>query len=179
MIYKYKYQTPDGFSGMLMNSDGKYLTGLWFENSKDMLKHEINCEEKNLPVFEQTTKWLDIYFSGKEPDFIPEYIINNLTPFRKEVLDIINTIPFGKTLTYNDIAKTIAQKRGIKKMSAQAVGGAVGFNPICIIIPCHRVVGTNGSLTGYGGGIKNKIGLLTLEKNDMNKFFVPKRGTAI
>ena len=97
MIYKYKYQTPDGFSGMLMNSDGKYLTGLWFENSKDMLKHEINCEEKNLPVFEQTTKWLDIYFSGKEPDFIPEYIINNLTPFRKEVLDIINTIPFEKT----------------------------------------------------------------------------------
>ena len=179
MIYKYKYQTPDGFSGMLMNSDGKYLTGLWFENSKDMLKHEINCEEKNLPVFEQTTKWLDIYFSGKEPDFIPEYIINNLTPFRKEVLDIINTIPFGKTLTYNDIAKTIAQKRGIKKMSAQAVGGAVGFNPICIIIPCHRVVGTNGSLTGYGGGIKNKIGLLTLEKNDMNKFFIPKRGTAL
>lgn len=179
MIYKYKYQTPDGFSGMLMNSDGKYLTGLWFENSKDMLKHEINCEEKNLPVFEQTTKWLDIYFSGKEPDFIPEYIINNLTPFRKEVLDIINTIPFGKTLTYNDIAKTIAQKRGIKKMSAQAVGGAVGFNPICIIIPCHRVVGTNGSLTGYGGGIKNKIGLLTLEKNDMNKFFVPERGTAL
>ncbi len=179
MIYKYKYQTPDGFSGMLMNSDGKYLTGLWFENSKDMLKHEINCEEKNLPVFEQTTKWLDIYFSGKEPDFIPEYIINNLTPFRKEVLDIINTIPFGKTLTYNDIAKTIAQKRGIEKMSAQAVGGAVGFNPICIIIPCHRVVGTNGSLTGYGGGIKNKIGLLTLEKNDMNKFFVPERGTAL
>ena len=179
MIYKYKYQTPDGFSGMLMNSDGKYLTGLWFENSKDMSKHEINCEEKNLPVFEQTSKWLDIYFSGKNPDFIPEYIINNLTPFRKEVLDIINTISFGKTLTYNDIAKTIAQKRGIEKMSAQAVGGAVGFNPICIIIPCHRVVGTNGSLTGYGGGIKNKIGLLTLEKNDMNKFFVPERGTAL
>ena len=179
MIYKYKYQTPDSFSDMLMNSDGKYLTGLWFENSKDMSKHEINCEEKNLPVFEQTSKWLDIYFSGKNPDFIPEYIINNLTPFRKEVLDIINTIPFGKTLTYNDIAKTIAQKRGIKKMSAQAVGSAVGFNPICIIIPCHRVVGTNGSLTGYGGGIKNKIGLLTLEKNDINNFFVPKRGTAL
>ncbi len=179
MIYKYKYQTPHGFSDMIMNSDGKYLTGLWFEDSKDMSKHKINCEEKKLPIFEQTAKWLDIYFSGKEPDFIPEYIINNLTPFRKEVLDIINTIPFGKTLTYNDIAKTIAQKRGIKKMSAQAVGGAVGFNPICIIIPCHRVVGTNGSLTGYGGGIKNKIGLLTLEKNDMNKFFVPKRGTAL
>ena len=179
MIYKYKYQTPHGFSDMLMNSDGKYLTGLWFEGSKDMPKHEINCEEKKLPIFEQTAKWLDIYFSGKEPDFIPEYIINNLTPFRKEVLDIINTIPFGETLTYNDIAKTIAQKRGIKKMSAQAVGGAVGFNPICIIIPCHRVVGTNGSLTGYGGGIKNKIGLLTLEKNDMNKFFVPKKGTAL
>lgn len=81
--------------------------------------------------------------------------------------------------TYKDISEIIAKKQKMKKMSAQAVGGAVGWNPICIIIPCHRVVGTNGSLTGYGGGIKNKIALLTLEKNDMSKFFVPKRGTAL
>lgn len=91
----------------------------------------------------------------------------------------MNEIPFGKTLTYNDIAKTIAKKRGIERMSSQAVGGAVGWNPICIIIPCHRVVGTNGSLTGYGGGIKNKVALLTLEKNDISKFFVPEKGTAL
>lgn len=91
----------------------------------------------------------------------------------------MNSIEYGKTLTYKDISEIIAKKQKMKKMSAQAVGGAVGWNPICIIIPCHRVVGTNGSLTGYGGGIKNKIALLTLEKNDMSKFFVPKRGTAL
>lgn len=177
MIYKKYYQTPDGFSNIIMNSDGKYLTGLWFEGSRDSSKHKIDCEEKDLPIFQETTKWLDIYFSGKEPDFIPAYKIEDLTPFRKEVIDIMNSIPFGKTLTYNDISKIIAKKRGIKRMSAQAVGGAVGWNPICIIIPCHRVVGTNGSLTGYGGGIKNKVSLLTLERNEMSKFFVPKKGT--
>ena len=179
MIYKYKYQTENEFSNIVMNSDGKYLTGLWFEGSRDIKKHEINCEEKELPIFKETSKWLDIYFSGKEPNFIPAYKINHVTPFRKEVIDIINTIPFGKTLTYNDIAKMIAKNRNIERMSSQAVGGAVGWNPICIIIPCHRVVGTNGSLTGYGGGIKNKVALLTLEKNDMCKFFIPKRGTAL
>ena len=91
----------------------------------------------------------------------------------------MSTISYGSTITYNDISKIIAQKRGIKKMSSQAVGGAVGWNPICIIIPCHRVVGTNGSLTGYGGGINNKVALLTLEKVDMNKYFIPKKGTTI
>ena len=179
MIYKYKYKTPDGFADMIMNSDGEYLTGLWFESSRDYSKHEINCEEKELPIFRETIRWLDIYFSGKKPDFVPKYKINNITPFRKEVIDIMNSIRYGQTVTYNDIAKTIAKNRGIKRMSSQAVGGAVGWNPICIIIPCHRVVGTNGSLTGYGGGIKNKTALLTLEKNDMSKFFIPKRGTAL
>ena len=179
MIYKRYYQTPDGFSNIIMNSDGKHLTGLWFEGLRDSSNHKIDCEETDLPIFQETSKWLYIYFSGKEPDFMPEYKIENLTPFRKEVIDIINSIPFGKTLTYNDISKIIAKKRGIKRMSAQAVGGAVGWNPICIIIPCHRVVGTNGNLTGYSGGIKNKVALLTLEKNDMNKFFVPKKGTVL
>ena len=179
MTYKYSYQTPEEFSNMIMNSDGECLTGLWFEGSRDTSKHDINCEEKDLPIFKETSKWLDIYFKGNVPDFTPKYKIENLTPFRKEVIDIMNKIPFGKTLTYNDISKIIAKKRGIKKMSSQAVGGAVGWNPICIIIPCHRVVGTNGSLTGYGGGIKNKVALLTLEKNDMSKFFVPNKGTAL
>ena len=178
-MYKAKYEAPEGFSNIIINSDGEYLTGLYFENSRDILKHQMNCEEKDLPIFKETKKWLDIYFNGENPNFIPKYKINNLTPFRKEVIDIINTIPFGETLTYNDISKIIAKKRGIERMSSQAVGGAVGWNPICIIIPCHRVVGTNGSLTGYGGGIKNKVALLTLEKNDMSKFFIPKRGTAL
>lgn len=175
MTYKWVYKTPDNFSDMIMNSDGEYLTGLWFEGSRDSSEHTTNCEEKDLKIFRETSKWLDIYFSGKAPDFTPEYRIENLTPFRQEVIDIMNTIPFGKTLTYNDISKIIAKNREIKKMSNQAVGGAVGWNPICIIIPCHRVVGTNGSLTGYGGGIKNKAALLKHEKNDMNKYFVPKR----
>lgn len=179
MIYKWVYKTPDNFDDMLMNSDGENLIGLWFIDSKDTSKHIVDCEEKALPIFEETSKWLDIYFSGKNPTFTPKYKIKNLTPFRQAVLDIMNSIPFGSTLTYHDISKIIAKKRGIKRMSSQAVGGAVGWNPICIIIPCHRVVGSNGSLIGYGGGIKNKVALLTHEQNDMSKYFVPKKGTAL
>ena len=179
MVYKWLYKTPDGFDDMIMNSDGEYLTGLWFIGSRDSSKHITNCEEKNLPIFKETSEWLDIYFSGKNPDFIPKYKINNLTPFRQEVIDIMSTISYGSTITYNDISKIIAQKRGIKRMSSQAVGGAVGWNPICIIIPCHRVVGTNGSLTDYGGGLNNKVALLTLEKVNMDKYFIPKKGTTL
>ena len=179
MTYKHIYQTPEGFSNMIMNSDGEYLTGLWFEGSRDSSKHIINCEEKEIEIFKETSKWLDIYFSGKNPNFIPKYKIKNLTPFRQEVTNIMNSIEYGKVVTYNDISKIIAKKRNLKRMSSQAVGGAVGWNPICIIIPCHRVVGTNGSLTGYGGGMKNKVELLKLEGNDMNKYFIPKKGTAL
>ena len=176
-MYIKKYNSPAGV--IYMKSDGKYLTGLWFDSSRDFSKHLGNCEEKELPIFEETKKWLNIYFTGKNPNFVPEYKIENLTPFRKQVVDIMNKVPFGKVITYNDIAKEIAKSRNIKKMSAQAVGGAVGWNPICIIIPCHRVVGTNGSLTGYGGGIKNKVKLLEIEGNDMSKFTIPTKGTAI
>ena len=121
MTYKHIYQTPEGFSNMIMNSDGEYLTGLWFEGSRDTSKHKINCEEKDLPIFSQTSEWLDTYFKGQVPDFIPKYKIENMTPFRQEVIDIMNSIPFGKTLTYNDIAKIIAKNRVIKRMSSQAV----------------------------------------------------------
>lgn len=179
MIYKSIYKTPRGFSDIIMNGDEEALTGLWFENSRDTYKHNLECEEKELEIFKETRKWLDIYFSGKEPNFMPKYRLEKLTPFRKEVTDIMNRIPYGTTITYNDIAKEIAKNRGIKRMSAQAVGGAVGSNPICIIIPCHRVVGTNKSLTGYGGGIKNKVELLKIEGNDISKFIIPTRGTAI
>ena len=179
MTYKYFYKTPIEFDDILLNSDGEYLTGLWFVGSKDSLKHDSNCKEKELPIFKDTIKWLDFYFSGKEPNFTPKYKINNLTPFRKIVIDIMNKIPYGNTITYNDIAKEIAKIKGIEKMSSQAVGGAVGWNPICIIIPCHRVVGSNNSLTGYGGGIKNKVALLTIEGNDMTKFTIPTKGTAL
>ncbi len=177
MIYRKTYESP--FETIYLESDGNYLTGLWFRDSRDSKKHESEYKEENLPIFDQTINWLDIYFSGKNPGFIPQYKINNLTPFRKQVIDIMNKIPYGKTITYNDIAKEIAKKKGIDRMSAQAVGGAVGWNPICIIIPCHRVIGSNNSLVGYGGGIKNKIKLLEIEKNDMSKFIVPKKGTAL
>lgn len=122
-----------------------------------------------MEIFRKTSKWLDIYFGGKVPNFTPKYKIENLTPFRQEVIDIINSIEYGKTLTYSDISKIIAKRRCLKRMSAQAVGGAVGWNPICIIIPCHRVVGANGSLTGYSGGIKNKVSLLMHEKMNGKK----------
>jgi len=163
MTYKYFYKTPEGFSDIILNSDGEYLTGLWFADSRDAKKHTTNYEEKDLPIFKETIKWLDIYFSGNNPDFTPNYKIENLTDFRKEVIDIMLSIPYGQTMTYGEIADQIAQKRGMKRMSAQAVGGAVGWNPICIIIPCHRVLGANHALVGYGGGIENKIALLILE----------------
>lgn len=175
MIYQWKYKTPPQFADMLMSSDGKYLTGLWFIGSKDESKHTVTYEEKNLPIFVTTNRWLDIYFKGGNPDFTPDYKIENLTPFREKVISIMKSIPYGKTITYNDISKIIAQERNLTRMSSQAVGGAVGWNPICIIIPCHRVVGSDGNLTGYGGGIENKIELLKLENNDMSKFFVKKK----
>ena len=118
MIYKWVYKTPSEFDDILMNSDGEYLTGLCFIGSKDENKQIVNCKEKELPIFKETRKWLDIYFSGKNPDFTPKYKINNLTPFRQECVDIMNTIPFGKTITYNDISKIteeIKECRKIKK----------------------------------------------------------------
>lgn len=163
MVYKWLYKTPNNFDDIILNSDGKYLTGLWFVGSRDSLKHCTDFLEEKLPIFEETIKWLDIYFSGKNPNFTPKYKINNSTPFREMVTNIMNQIPFGCTMTYGDIAKIIAKEKGIEKMSSQAVGGAVGANPICIIIPCHRVLGANNNLTGYGGGINNKIALLENE----------------
>ena len=144
-MYKYHYKTPDGFSNMLMNSDGEVLTGLWFEGSKDESKHILDCEEKRLPIFEDTIKWLDIYFTGENPGFLPKYRVDKLTDFRKEVVEMMLEIPYGQTKTYGEIADSIAKKRGIAKMSSRAVGGAVGSTPICIISPCHRVIGSNRS----------------------------------
>lgn len=177
MTYTYHYDSPLG--GITLSSNGTELTGLWFDGQKyfgDTLPKEY--EEKPLPIFEQSVHWLDIYFSGKAPDFTPSLCMQT-TPFRKSVWEIMLTIPFGKTMTYGEIADRIAKQKGLSKMSAQAVGGAVGHNSISLIIPCHRVVGTNGSLTGYAGGIEKKVQLLTLEKTDMSLFFVPKKGTAL
>ena len=151
------------------------------ENQKYYLsnfKEEI-VETQNLEVLVKKKKWLDKYFNGENPD-IKELELNPIgSEFRKSVWEILKKIPYGEVTTYSDIAKEIAKQKGIEKMSAQAVGGAVGHNPISIIIPCHRVVGTNGSLTGYAGGIKKKLYFLELEKVNMDKLFVPTKGTAL
>lgn len=177
MIYTYHYSSPLG--GITLSSNGTELTGLWFDGQKyfgDTLGEEY--EEKSLPIFEETVRWLTIYFGGKAPDFKPSLSMETTT-FRKAVWEVMLTIPYGQTMTYGEIANRIAKQKGLPKMSAQAVGGAVGHNSISLIIPCHRVVGTNGSLTGYSGGIDKKVKLLTLEKVDMSGYFVPKRGTAL
>ena len=155
MDYIYHYESPIGM--ITMASDGETLIGLWFDGQKyfgDSLGEAY--EEKMLPIFEQTINWLDIYFSGGIPDFTPALTMRT-TEFRKNVWNIMLSIPYGETLTYGEIAKKL------QSMSAQAVGGAVGHNSISLIIPCHRVVGSNGSLTGYAGGIDKKIKLLALE----------------
>lgn len=161
MNYKWHYDSPLG--GITLASDGEALTGLWFDGQiffPDTLSED--SKEEELPIFARTCHWLDIFFSGRKPDFTPRLKMNT-SPFRKAVWEILLTIPFGKTMTYGEIAKLIAQKRGIAQMSAQAVGGAVGHNPISLIIPCHRVVGPKGKLTGYAGGLDKKAKLLRLE----------------
>ena len=177
MQYISHYASPVG--NILLAADNTGLTGLWFEGQKYFaLSLDKEHEEKEIPLFEEVKQWLDIYFSGKEPDFTPPLLMQT-TPFRKAVWEILLTIPYGQTMTYGGIADRIAKQKGLDKMSAQAVGGAVGHNAISLIIPCHRVVGTNGSLTGYAGGIEKKVQLLTLEKADMSTCFVPKTGTAV
>lgn len=177
MFYISKYTSPLG--GITLASNGTQLTGLWFDGQKyfaDTLPEEY--EEKDLRVFGQTKQWLDIYFSGKAPDFTPPLSMDGISPFRKRVWEIMLEIPFGKTSTYGQIAKQIEKETG-KKASAQAVGGAVGHNSISLIIPCHRVLGSNTSLTGYAGGINKKIELLKLEGVDVSKLIIPTKGTAL
>lgn len=188
MIYIYRYASPLG--GITAASDGREITGLWFDGQKYFgagLPEEP--EERELPVFGEVKRWLDIYFGGRAPDFTPPLKME-ASPFRRAVWEILLTIPFGQTMTYGEIADTMAMRRGSApqeaasrkepaKMSAQAVGGAVGHNAISLIVPCHRVVGTSGSLTGYAGGIEKKLRLLTMEKADISSLFMPKRGTAL
>lgn len=177
MFFISKYKSPVG--EITIASNGEMLTGLWLDGQKNFADTLLeNYEEKDLPVFEQTKKWLDIYFSGKAPDFTPPLDMGGISPFRKRVWEIMLEIPFGQTSTYGKIAKQIAEETG-KNVSAQAVGGAVGHNSISLVIPCHRVVGTNGGLTGYAGGIDKKIKLLRLEGVDVSKYSVSQQGVAI
>jgi methylated-DNA-[protein]-cysteine S-methyltransferase len=202
MIYTSEYRSPLG--SITLACDDEAITGLWFEDSRhygDTLPDDIKlklqsteCGEHTTvsedclteapdhpmkhPLLDEASRWLDIYFSGQKPDFLPPLRYGS-TKFRKTVNDIMLTIPYGKTMTYGEIAARIARDWGLEKMSAQAVGGAVGSNPISLMVPCHRVVGTNGSLTGYGGRMWRKVKLLELEKVDMSNLYVPKKGTAL
>lgn len=169
MHYTKKYSSPIG--DMLLAADDTGLVGAWFTDGKYYAEGlDKNNEEKDNFALIQTKAWLDDYFSGKGPDFTPPiHMIGS--DFRLEVWKILQSIPYGCTSTYGEIASLIAKSIGVPKMSAQAVGGAVGHNAISIIIPCHRVVGANGSLTGYAGGIEKKQFLLKLEGIDVEKFF--------
>ena len=158
MIYTSHYTSPLG--GMTLTSDGTALTGLYFDGERDFPDLSAT-HKKNLPVFGEVMRWLELYFAGKEPDFSPA--LNPMgTAFQMLVWAILQTIPYGGTTTYGAIAKRLEKSTG-KRMSAQAVGGAVGRNPISILIPCHRVIGADGSLTGYAGGLDKKEYLLGLE----------------
>ena len=171
------YESPLG--GVLLAADEIGLTGLWFDGQKYFARGlPADRVERETPALLEAKRWLDIYFSGKEPDFTPPlHPIGSA--FQQSVWEILRQIPYGKTTTYGEIANKLAEKQGLSRMSAQAVGGAVGHNKISIIIPCHRVVGANGSLTGYAGGIEKKGKLLELEHTDRTGFFVPRKGTAL
>lgn len=155
MLFLTHYASPLG--PILLAADETGLTGLWFEGQKYFPSFlGVDYQEKETPILTETVRWLDVYFSGKDPGFLPPLHPQG-SPFRQTVWDILLTIPRGQTMTYGEIARRL----GVH--SAQAVGGAVGHNPISILIPCHRVVGSDGSLTGYAGGVERKARLLQLE----------------
>lgn len=177
MNYISHYLSPLG--AITLASDGTSLTGLWFDGQKYFGSNlEANAEEAELPVFDTTRRWLDTYFSGVTPDFMPPLNPGG-TVFRQQVWKVLLSIPYGTTVTYGDIAVKIAEEKGEESMSSQAVGGAVGHNPISIIVPCHRVMGAGNSLTGYAGGVDKKRRLLELEGIDTSVFKVPVKGTAL
>lgn len=151
------YMSPLG--RIILESDGASLTGVWLPRQRD---GEPEGERAELPVFAATRRWLDVYFSGRDPGATPPLAMKG-SPFQLAVWELLKRIPYGGTTTYGALAKKIAHQRGLSRMSAQAVGGAVGSNPIAILVPCHRVLGANGRLTGYAGGIDKKVRLLGFE----------------
>jgi len=179
MYYSTTYLSPVG--KITLASDEDNLIGLWNEGQKyhgdTIFKNMI--EKNNIPILESTKKWLDSYFAGEKPAISQLQIAPIGSEFRQQVWNILCELPYGTVITYGDIAKKVAAKLNKKSMSSQAVGGAVGHNPISIVIPCHRVIGSNGSLTGYAGGIQIKIKLLKLEGIDMSGFSIPIKGTAL
>lgn len=179
MYYNTTFKTPIGKITLACDKQ-ENLVGLWLEGQKyfgDTIGYEVS-ENNELDIFKVAKDWLDRYFRGEKPEILEFPLAPIGNNFRQRVWQILCEIPYGNVCTYGDIAKIIAKEQGKPRMSAQAVGGAVGHNPISIIIPCHRVVGTNGSLTGYSGGINTKITLLKLEGVNLERLFIPKYTTA-
>lgn len=173
MIVTQHYDSPLG--GILLAADEIGLRGLWFDGQKYFAWGlPEKCVEGDTPALSEAKRWLDIYFTGEKPDSLPPLHPVG-SPFRQSVWEILLRIPYGGTVTYGEIARRLAEKSGRARVSPQAVGGAVGHNEISILIPCHRVVGTGGSLTGYAGGIDKKVRLLELEGADMRGLFMPKK----
>ena len=181
MYYSTTYPSPVGLLTLACDLTGSKLVGLWLEGQKYHGNTIMDgmTEKSGMPVFDRTKDWLDRYFAGKRPESSELLLAPLGGEFRQGVWEILCQIPYGQLTTYGDIAKKIAEKMNRETMSAQAVGGAVGHNPISIIIPCHRVVGAAGSLTGYAGGIDKKIWLLKHEGVDMEGLFIPEKGTAL
>lgn len=161
MIYVYAYKSPLG--EIFISSDGKVLTRVSFNEHTS--KSSIITD--NLPIFQLTKTWLDTYFSGKKPSFIPPYTLANCSEFQKKILKILSNVPYSHLTTYGEIAQQFCQQENLPRMSAQAVGGAISKNPICLILPCHRVIGKNHQLTGYHYGIDKKASLLQLEGHNI------------
>lgn len=179
MVYLSNYQSPFGVISLI--SDENNLLALWFEGQKysQSLYQAGSIQKGSSPVLTASKKWLDDYFANKKPSSASLPLAPIGGEFRKQVWKLLLQIPYGEVTTYGEIARQVAKIQGRESMSSQAVGGAVGHNPISIIIPCHRVVGSNGSLTGYAGGINLKIKLLELEGLDLSRFSIPKKGTAL
>jgi len=186
MYYFTIYPSPIG--DLTLASEGDNLVGLWMDGQKyhgDTIPETIT-ENNEIPIFDTAKKWLNRYFAGENPNISELPLAPIGSEFRQGVWEILCEIPYGEVITYGDIAKKMAVKMNKKSMSSQAVGGAVGHNPISIIIPCHRVVGSNGSLTGYSGGVRRKVKLLELEGADSIRAAKPcpyradgRKGTAL
>ena len=179
MNYFTEYRTPI-IGTLALASDGYGLVGCWFDNDRYFGYGVDGAVERrdDLAVFGQARAWLDRYFAGSAPDPRELPLAARATEFQLRVREAMLDIPYGSTTTYGAIAKRLEAETG-RRQSARAVGGAVGHNPLCLIVPCHRVVGANGSLTGFGGGIPTKVALLTHERAMKDTFTLPKRGTAL
>ena len=179
MTYFMQYET-ELIGALTLASDGESITGCWFDNDRYFgygVEGEIEHRD-DLAVFEQAREWLDRYFAGSAPNPRELPLDAIATKFQLRVREAMLDIPYGQTTTYGEIALRIERETG-RRQSARAVGGAVGHNPLCLIVPCHRVVGANGNLTGFGGGIRMKVKLLEHEHAMRDTFTLPKKGTAL